>query len=172
MNTEKTHRKSGAGITMEDLAVLAGVSPITVSRALRNSPLVTDQTRDKVRRIASEQGYRMNVSARNLRLGRSNTVAVVLEMQPASLALLGGIAEVLTGAGYAVILGVRALLDTAAVRGADGVIVLDQRIDAAGVERLRQGGSPLLLWNAVDPQAASLTADGALLGRRMLALLD
>ena len=45
-------RKSEAGLTMEDLATLAGVSTITVSRALRDSPLVTAQTRDKVRRIA------------------------------------------------------------------------------------------------------------------------
>jgi DNA-binding LacI/PurR family transcriptional regulator len=173
MGTEKiVQRRSSAGITMEDLALLAGVSPITVSRALRNSPLVTAGTRDKVRRIASEQGYRLNVSARNLRLGRSNTVAVVLDMQAASLVLLGAIAEVLTGAGYVVILGVRALLDTAALRGADGMIVLDQLIEAGEMERLGQAGSPLLVWAAADPQAASLPAEGASLGRRMLALLD
>ena len=69
--------------TMEDLAKLAGVSKITVSRALRDSPLVTEETRQKVRAIAEAQGYRFNVSARNLRMGRSYSVAVVVEMTPA-----------------------------------------------------------------------------------------
>eukprot|EP01032_Pedospumella_encystans_P031422 gene31422-35470_t len=71
-------RNSDAGLTMEDLAKLAGVSKITVSRALRDSPLVTPETREKVRQIASEQGYRLNVSARNLRMRRSYSVAVVV----------------------------------------------------------------------------------------------
>ena len=42
--------------TMEDLAKLAGVSKITVSRALRGSPLVTEETREKVRQIAEAHG--------------------------------------------------------------------------------------------------------------------
>ena len=103
--------KPDSGLTMEDLAQLAGVSKITVSRALRNSPLVTEATRDKVRRVAEEQGYRFNVSARNLRMGRSYSVAVVVEMTPAKgrpmsdpypLELLGGITQELTTAGYSV----------------------------------------------------------------------
>ena len=69
-------------VTMEDIARLAGVSTITVSRALRDSPLVTGATRDKIRQLAAEQGYRMNLSARNLRTGRSHSVAVVVEMTP------------------------------------------------------------------------------------------
>jgi transcriptional regulator with XRE-family HTH domain len=69
-------------VTMEDLARMAGVSSITVSRALRDSPLVTDKTREKIRRIAAEQGYRFNISARNLRMRRSYSVAVVVEMTP------------------------------------------------------------------------------------------
>jgi transcriptional regulator with XRE-family HTH domain len=94
--------KSESGITMEDLAELAGVSAITVSRALRNSPLVTEKTRAKVRAIAEQQGYRLNISARNLRLRRSYSIAVVVEMTPAAnrpmsdpypLDLLGGITQ-------------------------------------------------------------------------------
>jgi len=107
---------------MEDLAAIAGVSAITVSRALRNSPLVTEKTRAKVRAIAEEQGYRLNISARNLRLRRSYSVAVVVEMTPAKnrpmsdpypLDLLGGITQELTTAGYSVLLTSKQLIDTA-----------------------------------------------------------
>src|SRR5207244_2362929 len=92
-------RKGKSGLRMEDLAAMAGVSTITISRALRDSPLVTPETREKIRKLAEEQGYRFNISARNLRLRRSYSIAVVVEMTPAEdrpmsdpypLELLGG----------------------------------------------------------------------------------
>jgi DNA-binding LacI/PurR family transcriptional regulator len=123
-------RKSETALTMEDLAKLAGVSKITVSRALRDSPLVTVETREKVRALAEQQGYRLNVSARNLRMGRSYSVAVVVEMTPVQsgrpmsdpypLELLGGITQELTTAGYSVVLTSKQLMNTAPVQGADG----------------------------------------------------
>ncbi|HJS35234.1 MAG TPA: LacI family DNA-binding transcriptional regulator, partial [Pseudoxanthomonas sp.] len=42
----------GGHLTMADLAKVAGVSAITVSRALRDSPLVNTETRERVRQIA------------------------------------------------------------------------------------------------------------------------
>ncbi len=59
-----------------------GCSAITVSRALRDSPLVNAQTRARIHEIAQQYGYAFNISARNLRLRRSMTVAVVVEMKP------------------------------------------------------------------------------------------
>lgn len=145
---------------MEDLALLAGVSKITVSRALRNSPLVTEATREKVRRVAEEQGYRFNVSARNLRMGRSYSVAVVVEMTPAKgrpmsgpypLELLGGITQELTTAGYSVVLTSKQLLDTAPVQGADGLILLGQGSHGEAVTALKKTGRPLVVWGAPEP---------------------
>jgi DNA-binding LacI/PurR family transcriptional regulator len=142
---------------MEDLAALAGVSTITVSRALRNSPLVTEATREKVRRVAEEQGYRFNVSARNLRMGRSYSVAVVVEMTPAKgrpmsdpypLELLGGITQELTTAGYSVVLTSKQLLDTARVQGADGLILLGLGSHGEAVTALQKTGRPLVVWGA------------------------
>ncbi|TWI63032.1 transcriptional regulator, LacI family [Pseudoduganella lurida] len=160
--------KTDTGLTMEDLARLAGVSPITVSRALRNSPLVTEKTRDKVRRIADEQGYRFNVSARNLRMGRSYSVAVVVEMTPARgrpmsdpypLELLGGITQELTTAGYSVVLTSKQLLDTAPVQGADGLILLGQGSHGEAMTALQGTGRPLVVWGAplAGAQASSTT---------------
>lgn len=156
-------RKSEAGLTMEDLASLAGVSPITVSRALRDSPLVTAKTREKVRRIAEEQGYRLNISARNLRMRRSYSVAVVVEMTPVKgrpmsdpypLELLGGITQELTTAGYSVVLTSKQLIDTAPVQGADGLILLGQGSHGEAVRSLQKAGLPLVVWGAPEAGAS------------------
>ena len=87
-------------ITMEDIAREAGVSKITVSRALSGHPLVKEATRERIRKLAEVHGYRINVAARNLRQQRTRTIAVVIEMTPSHdrsmsepypLSLLGGI---------------------------------------------------------------------------------
>jgi DNA-binding LacI/PurR family transcriptional regulator len=156
-------RKSEAGLTMEDLASLAGVSTITVSRALRDSPLVTAQTREKIRRIADEQGYRLNISARNLRMRRSYSVAVVVEMTPVKgrpmsdpypLELLGGITQELTTAGYSVVLTSKQLANTAPVQGADGMILLGQGSHGEAVRALQKAGLPLVVWGAPEAGAS------------------
>lgn len=157
---KKTPGNADTAITMEDVARVAGVSTITVSRALRDSPLVTEQTREKIRRIAAEQGYRFNISARNLRMGRSYSVAVIVEMTPVKgrpmsdpypLELLGGITQELTTAGYSVVLTSKQLLDTAPVRGADGLILLGQGSHGEAVRTLQQNGLPLVVWGAPEP---------------------
>jgi DNA-binding LacI/PurR family transcriptional regulator len=153
-------RKTETALTMEDLAKLAGVSKITVSRALRDSPLVTQETRDKIRQLANEQGYRLNISARNLRMRRSYSVAVVVEMTPVRgrpmsdpypLELLGGITQELTTAGYSVVLTSKQLMNTAPVQGADGLILLGQGSHGEAVRTLQQTGMPLVVWGAPEP---------------------
>jgi DNA-binding LacI/PurR family transcriptional regulator len=151
-------RKPDSGpVTMEDIARLAGVSTITVSRALRDSPLVTGATRDKIRQLAAEQGYRLNLSARNLRTGRSHSVAVVVEMTPERgrpmsdpypLELLGGITQELTASGYSAVLTSRQLLDTAPVQAADGLILLGQGSHGEAMLSLQKSGLPLVVWGA------------------------
>ena len=149
-------------LTMEDLAKLAGVSKITVSRALRDSPLVTPETREKIRALAEQQGYRLNVSARNLRMGRSYSVAVVVEMTPVRgrpmsdpypLELLGGITQELTTAGYSVVLTSKQLMNTAPVMGADGLILLGQGSHGEAVRTLQLTGMPLVVWGAPEQGA-------------------
>ncbi|MET1162129.1 MAG: LacI family DNA-binding transcriptional regulator, partial [Pseudoxanthomonas sp.] len=116
---------------MADLAKVAGVSAITVSRALRDSPLVNPETRARIAEIARQYGYAFNVSARNLRLRRSMTVAVVVEMKPTlerqmsgpyPLDLLGGITQELTSSGYSVLLTSLQGGALSHVQAADGVI--------------------------------------------------
>jgi DNA-binding LacI/PurR family transcriptional regulator len=184
MSANKEVSKREAGLTMEDLARLAGVSTITVSRALRDSPLVTAATREKVRRIADEQGYRLNISARNLRMRRSYSVAVVVEMTPVKgrpmsdpypLELLGGITQELTTAGYSVVLTSKQLLDTAPVQGADGLILLGQGSHGEAVRVLQKAGLPLVVWGAPEAGASYIVvgsdnrAGGVKVAERFLA---
>lgn len=56
--------------TIRDVATLAGVSTMTVSRTLHDDPRITDDTKTRVRAAMSQLGYVMNDTARNLRIGR------------------------------------------------------------------------------------------------------
>src|SRR5205823_5730635 len=62
---------------MADVARLAGVSTMTVSRVLNDHPNVTDATRQRVERAIEQLGYRPNTAARTLAGGRSATIGVV-----------------------------------------------------------------------------------------------
>ena len=64
--------------TSRDIADIAGVSQATVSRALRNSPLVRQETRERVQQIARELNYFVNRNAAGLRTHQSSTIALLL----------------------------------------------------------------------------------------------
>ncbi|WP_103074555.1 LacI family DNA-binding transcriptional regulator [Solilutibacter silvestris] len=170
---------------MADLAKVAGVSAITVSRALRDSPLVNAETRARVRQVAEQYGYAFNVSARNLRLRRSMTVAVVVEMKPSlerqmsgpyPLELLGGITQELTSSGYSVLLTSLqggALPNTQA---ADGVILLGQGAHEDAMHEVGRWGKPMVVWGAVSRHESQVVVGsdnrggGALAAERFIAL--
>ena len=63
---------------MSDVAVAAGVSSMTVSRAFKSKASVDKNTREKILRIADELGYSFDARASNLRSLRSNFVALTV----------------------------------------------------------------------------------------------
>ena len=65
-------------LTLKDIAKQAQVSPSTVSLVLRDSPLVAEATRSKIRATMEELGYVYNRGAANLRSQRSKTIGVVV----------------------------------------------------------------------------------------------
>jgi len=154
-------KKKGPGartsLTMADLAALAGVSTITVSRALSGSSLVSPETRERVQQLARKHGYKLNLSARNLRLRRSHAVAVIVEMTPTPertmwdpypLALLGGISQELTSAQYNVLLTTRQAAGEVAMQSADGLILLGQGAHQDAVRAYDRLGLPMVVWGA------------------------
>jgi DNA-binding LacI/PurR family transcriptional regulator len=70
--------------TIADVAERAGVSRSTVSVALAGKGRVDPATRERVRAVAAELGYRPSVRAQRLRGGRSQTLALVTAL-PASI---------------------------------------------------------------------------------------
>ena len=160
---------------MADIARLAGVSKITVSRALSDSPLVRSDTKERIRTIAREHGYRFNKTARNLRLKRQHTIALAFDSnahhplsEPFPTALLAHIAESLTDRGYDLLLcaetGASAAWDAAiASKPVDGVIVVGNDPDGTMVDGIRRAQLPAILCGSdhVDDAYPTISGDNA-----------
>lgn len=65
-------------VTMQDVADLAGVSSKTVSNVVNNRPHISPAMREKVERAVAELGYRANLTARNLRRGRTGMIGLAI----------------------------------------------------------------------------------------------
>jgi LacI family transcriptional regulator len=65
-------------VKLEDLARKLGVSKVTISKALRNHPDISDGTKIKVKKLAESLGYRPNFNARNLSAKKSNIIGIVI----------------------------------------------------------------------------------------------
>ena len=89
------------GATIVDVAEAAGVSRATVSLVLRQSPLVAEETRERVQQAMSAVGYIYNRGAAQLRSGMSGTIGVIVPeiTNPFYADLLSGIDETLDGDG-------------------------------------------------------------------------
>ena len=94
-------------MTMKDIAKMAGVSVMTVSRALKEDASVSAKTREEIVRIAEEFGYVFDSSASNLRSQRSGFVAVTIpSLNNANFAnTVTALSEELARSGRQVLLG-------------------------------------------------------------------
>lgn len=124
--------------TSFDIAHRAGVSQSTVSRALRDSPLVNKETRQRVQAIATELNYKVDKNASNLRRQQSTTLALLLFEDPTSddslinpffLSMLGSITKACAKAGYDLLVSFQNLNDDWHAEyedsnKADGIILL------------------------------------------------
>jgi len=127
-----------ANPTSRDIADIAGVSQATVSRALRNSPLVRPETRQRIQEIAKDLNYFVNRNAAGLRTHQSNTIALLLfdetggedaQINPFFLSMLGYMTRAAARLDYDVLISLQQLHDDwhieyQASHRADGLILL------------------------------------------------
>ena len=64
-------------VTLKTLARMAGLSESTISRCLNDSPLVAEETKERVLRLAQEQGFHFNANARGLSSKKNYTIGVI-----------------------------------------------------------------------------------------------
>lgn len=85
-------------ITIYDIAQQLNISATTVSRALNNNPRINAKTRERVKQLAEQLGYRHNTLAANLRKQQTKTIGVILHEVNSYFAtsVLAGIEKVTT----------------------------------------------------------------------------
>lgn len=144
-------------ISLKEIARLAHVSHPTVSRALKDSPLISQSTRDRIRKIASEQGYRPNRNARSLVTQRSNLIGCVVNdiADPFIGEVIRAVEQVAAEHDYSILLtnsggdpasemrAVRSLIE----RAIDGVIVIAAMAGGASSPSFSERDIPIVLIN-------------------------
>jgi len=185
--------------TSLDIAAITGVSQATVSRALSHSPLVNDETRERILSVAKQLHYKVDSNARKLRSKKIHTMAVLISadldnpqnpINPFFLPMIGSILQYAGEKGYDIITSLQQPSDDWGTdygfsRRADGIIFLgckDFESYTHKFEYLNEVGDPWVVWGVNRPDCARLcigsdnedggfkaTAHLARLGRRRIA---
>lgn len=155
-----------ASVTIGDVARVAGVSRATASRALNDSPAVTDDTKQRVRSAVKETGFVMNAQGRALAVGRAESIAILvtepldeLFEDPTYASVLRGITEGLAETPTLPML-LQAWTDTEhrralrhfERRSVDAVISISPYIGGDMLEALTTGTLPVVLCGQLEGQ--------------------
>lgn len=152
-NSRRARRGSGA-ITVRDVARLAGVAPITVSRVLNTPAQVSPDVRQKVLEVIQKTGYVPNRMAGGLASSRSRLIAAVVPSTVMSVFMptIEALNETLFNAGYQLMLGQsdysaareEALLEAIVGRRPDGIFLTGILGPSQGRTRLLASGIPVV----------------------------
>jgi LacI family transcriptional regulator len=167
---------------IRDVAARAGVGVGTVSRVLNDAPGVADATRERVRAVMQELGYRPSSTARNLSLGRTQTLGVIAPFFTSASVVerLRGIDDVVGHSAYDLTLfnietreQRRAAMRRFARRErVDGVIVISLPLTPAELRGLEREGLPAVLVDGAStvlPCVAIDDVEGGAIAARHLA---
>lgn len=148
--------RPGKRLTLGHIADRLGISTATVSLALRDSPLVAEETREKVKQTAEEVGYIYNRSAASLRTARSQIVGVAVHdiLNPYFAEVFTGLEDVLEEQGQMIFIcnhrddvsRQKAFVNTLLQHRADGLILCPSvGTSAEEINRLVDHGLPVTL---------------------------
>jgi LacI family gluconate utilization system Gnt-I transcriptional repressor len=151
--SRRTRRGSGA-VTLHDVAKIAGVAPITASRALNTPGQVSPEVLRKVTEAVSRTGYVRNGLAGGLASTRSRLVAALVPTisGPVFLQTIQSLTQALAEHGYQLMLGQSgyvesredALLEAIIGRRPDGIVLTGIMHSAEGRKRLLAAGIPVV----------------------------
>lgn len=148
-------------ITIKDIARQEEVSHSTVSRALRGSPLIAEDTAQRIRQVASELGYLPSAAARSLKTNRSQALGVIVSSidDPYFSEILQGIEGAAQDSGYSLFMAAsqrnaereRHIVQVMREHRVDGVIICSTSFSAEQSQQFLKFGIPIV---AVNNQAA------------------
>ncbi len=153
----RARRGSGA-VTLHDVARLAGVAPITASRAINTPAQVSDDVRQRVADAVAKTGYVPNLLAGGLASTRSRLVAAIVPtiIGPVFTPTIAALTQALAAEGYQLMLGQSGypsadggnredpLLEAIIGRRPDGLVVAGVMHSAQGRQRLLAAGIPVV----------------------------
>jgi len=166
-------KKTRTRATLKDVADSVGVHLSTVSRVLNQKPgyAVSDEVATRIRKAASDLGYKTNPFAYSLRINRSFTIGVLIPdlSNPVFPPIIRGIEHTLGRVGYTAILAdcdnrvdeERRILDRFKARQSDGLILATaQRDDDMIRECVEEGYKVVLVNRSIDSRdVSSVTND-------------
>ncbi|WP_454692615.1 LacI family DNA-binding transcriptional regulator, partial [Achromobacter aloeverae] len=150
-----------SSVTLIDVARVAGVAPMTVSRALHRPELVREDTARKVREAVRATGYVPNMLAGGLASSKSRLIAILLPTIANSIfadtvqALMDG----LTASGYQTLLGLTGysteteeqLVEALLGRRPDGIVLAGTNHTRATIDRLKKAKIPVVeIWDLTE----------------------
>lgn len=152
---------NGRRATIREVASTAGVSVSTASRALNEQGRMSAETRDRIRQIAQEIGFRPNAVARALVGKRSFTLGLITNDTYGrfTLPVASGLASAMASKGVSVFLCaldddptlVRQSIEAMEDKRVDGLVIAGKRIDRAPPFEQRRLAMPVVYANAATP---------------------
>ena len=147
--------------TIRDVAKLAGVAPITVSRVINDSGYASEETRQRVKHAVDELGYVPNMLGPSLRSKKTMTIAVVITdiTNPFWTTVTRGIEDVAQANGYSTILcntdesqeKQEQYLQMLLRRRIDGILLVPASSEAYPIETVKKQNIPIVLLDRYVP---------------------
>ncbi|MBX2954558.1 MAG: LacI family DNA-binding transcriptional regulator [Cyclobacteriaceae bacterium] len=160
-------------VTIKDIARELGISPSTVSRALKDHPDISPDTKKAVNELAEKLNYQPNIVALSLRQSKTNTIGVIIPeiVHFFFSTIISGIEDVAYSAGYNVIITqsneseAREILDMKALFNSrvDGMLMSVSRetTNFEHIESMLAKGVPIVFFDRVynTDQASKIVVD-------------